>query len=39
MKIKMVSDLQIGYWLAVGAGAALFVLALLRRLLVGKAAA
>lgn len=36
-KIKMVSDLKIGYWLAVGAGAALFVLALLRPLFVGKA--
>ncbi|EKD61400.1 MAG: hypothetical protein ACD_54C00254G0001 [uncultured bacterium] len=33
-KIKMVSDLQIGYWLAVGAGAVLFVLALLRRFFV-----
>jgi hypothetical protein len=35
-KVKMVSDLQIGYWLALGAGAALFVLALLRGLFVGK---
>lgn len=37
-KTKMVSDLEIGYWLAVGAGSALFVLALLRRIFVGKAA-
>lgn len=35
-KVKMVSDLQIGYWLALGAGALLFVLALLRGLFVGK---
>lgn len=35
-KIKMVSDLQIGYWIALGSGAALFVLALLRGLLVRK---
>ncbi len=35
-KIKMVSDLQDGYWMAVGAGAVLFVLALLRGLFVGK---
>jgi hypothetical protein len=35
-KVKMVSDLQIGYWLAVGAGGALFVLALLRGLLIRK---
>ena len=35
-KIKMTSDLQIGYWLALGAGAALFVLALLRGLFVGR---
>ena len=35
-KVKMVSDLQIGYWLALGAGAVLFVLALLRGLFVGK---
>lgn len=35
-KIKMVSDLQIGYWLAIGAGGVLFVLALLRGLFVGK---
>lgn len=35
-KIKMVSDLRPGYWLAVGAGGALFVLALLRGLFVGK---
>ena len=35
-QIKMVSDLQIGYWLALGAGAVLFVLALLRGLFVGK---
>ena len=35
-KVKMVSDLQIGYWLALGAGAVLFVLALLRGLIVGK---
>ena len=38
-KIKMVSDLRIGYWLAVGAGAALFALALLRRFMVGKSKA
>ena len=36
VKVKMVSDLQIGYWLALGAGAVLFVLALLRGLFVGK---
>ena len=36
IKVKMVSDLQIGYWLALGAGAVLFVLALLRGLFVGK---
>lgn len=35
-KIKMVSDLEIGYWLALGAGAVLFVLALVRGLFVGK---
>ncbi len=35
-KVKMVSDLQIGYWLALGAGALLFVLALMRGLIVGK---
>lgn len=35
-KVKMVSDLQLGYWLALGAGAVLFVLALLRGLFVGK---
>lgn len=35
-KIKMVSDLQIGYWLAIGAGAALFVLAFLRALFIRK---
>ena len=35
-KVKMVSDLQIGYWLALGAGAVLFVLALLRSPFVGK---
>lgn len=35
-KVKMVSDLQIGYWLAVGAGGALVVLALLRGLLIRK---
>ena len=38
-KLKMVSDLRIGYWLALGAGAVLFVLALLRRLFVGKSTA
>ena len=36
MKIKMVSDLETGYWLALGAGAVLIVLALLRGLFVGK---
>ena len=36
VKVKMVSDLQIGYWLALGAGAVLFVLALVRGLFVGK---
>lgn len=36
-KTKMVSDLEIGYWLAVGAGAALLALSVLRRLFVGKA--
>lgn len=35
-KVKMVSELQIGYWLAVGAGGVLFVLALLRRFIVGR---
>jgi len=35
-KIKMVSDLRNGYWLALAAGAALFVLAPLRSLFVGK---
>jgi hypothetical protein len=35
-KIKMVSDLRIGYWLALGAGAVLFVLSPLRGLFVGK---
>lgn len=35
-KIKMTSDLQLGYWLALGAGAVLFVLALLRGLFVGR---
>ncbi len=35
-KIKMVSDLQIGYWLALGAGGVLVVLALLRGLFVGR---
>jgi hypothetical protein len=35
-KIKMVSDLEIGYWLALGAGAVLLVLALLRGLFVRK---
>ncbi len=35
-KIKMVSDLRNGYWLALGAGAVLFVLAPLRGLFVGK---
>ena len=38
-KIKMVADLRIGYWLALGAGAVLFVLAVLRRLFVGKSMA
>lgn len=33
-KIKMVSDLKIGYWLALGSGGVLFVLALLRGLFV-----
>ena len=35
-KIKMISDLKIGYWLALGAGAVLFVLALLRGLFANK---
>jgi hypothetical protein len=35
-KIKMVSDLRNGYWLALGAGAVLFFLAPLRGLFVGK---
>lgn len=35
-KVKMVSDLKIGYWLALGAGPVLIVLALLRGLFVGK---
>ena len=35
-KIKMVSDLKIGYWLALGAGGVLTVLALLRGLFVRK---
>jgi hypothetical protein len=38
-KIKMVSDLKIGYWLALGAGPVLIVLALLRGLFVGKSKA
>ncbi len=38
-KIKMVSDLRDGYWYALAAGAVLTVLALVRRLIVGKAAA
>jgi hypothetical protein len=38
-KIKMVSALKIGYWLAVGAGGALTVLALLRGLFVGRSRA
>lgn len=33
-KLKMVSDLQIGYWLSLGAGGALFVLGLIRPLFV-----
>lgn len=33
-RIKMVSDLEIGYWLALSSGAVLFVLALLRGLFV-----
>lgn len=35
-KVKMVSELKIGYWLALGAGPALIVLALLRGRFVGK---
>jgi hypothetical protein len=35
-KVKMVSDLQLGYWLALGAGGVIFVLALIRGLFVGK---
>ncbi len=35
-KIKMISDLKIGYWLALGAGGVLTVLALVRGLFVGK---
>lgn len=35
-KIKMIAALKPGYWLALGAGAVLFVLALLRGLFVGK---
>lgn len=35
-KIKMVADLKIGYWLALGAGGFLTVLSLLRFLFVGK---
>ena len=35
-KVKMVSDLQQGYWLALGAGGVIFVLALIRGLFVGK---
>lgn len=37
-KTKMVSDLEIGYWLALAAGSALLALSVLRRLFVGKAA-
>ncbi len=36
-RIKMVSDLKLGYWLALGAGGALTVLALVRGLLVRTA--
>lgn len=36
-KIKMVSELLPGYWMALAAGAVLFVLALLRGLFVGRA--
>ncbi len=32
--VKMVSDLQLGYWLALGAGGVLFVLSLIRGLFV-----
>ena len=35
-KVKMMSDLQQGYWLALGAGGVIFVLALIRGLFVGK---
>jgi hypothetical protein len=35
-KLKMVSDLRDGFWYAIYAGGALFVLAVLRRLFVGK---
>ena len=35
-KVKMVSELKTGYWLALGAGAVLFVLSLLRGLFMGK---
>lgn len=38
-KIKMVSDLRIGYWLSLYASLALIVLSLLRRFFVGKAKA
>ncbi len=38
-KLKMVSDLRDGYWYALYAGAVLFVLALLRRVFVGKSKA
>lgn len=38
-KINMVSELLIGYWLALGAGAVLFVLALLRGFFVGRSKA
>jgi hypothetical protein len=35
-KIKMVSDLEIGYWLALASGGVLFVLALLRGLFIRR---
>ena len=38
-KIKMVSGLQLGYWLALAAGAVLFLLAVLRGLLTRRARA